>query len=43
MQLSERSTILTRVNSLKTWKNTKGVFWCSSARHRAFARFAQWL
>jgi len=31
------------VNSLKTWKTSKGVFWYSSARPGAFARFAQWL
>ena len=33
------------VNSLKTWKSSKGMFWFwySSARLRAFARFAQWL
>jgi len=31
------------VNSLKTWKTSKGVFWYSSARPRAFARFPQWL
>ena len=30
-------------NSLKTWKNSKGVFWYWSARPRAFVRFAQWL
>jgi len=27
------------VNSLKTWKANKGVFWYSSARPRAFAWF----
>ena len=36
------------MNSLKTWKTSKGVFWYKreapkSARLRAFARFTQWL
>jgi len=31
------------VNNLKTWKTSKGVFWYSSSRLQAFARFAQWL
>ena len=31
------------MNNLKTWKTTIGVFWYSSARPRAFSRFAQWL
>jgi len=29
------------VNSLKTWKTSKGAFWYSSARPRAFDQFTQ--
>jgi len=42
-QLPKSLEFWRRLNSLKVWKTSNRVFWFSSAKPRAFARFAQWL